>query len=84
MPDAAFPLPFRNGMFGVSKHAVISAGTEGIYDMGTLRLGDTAPDFTAETTEGQIRFHEWKAGSWAVLLGTRLVVTRVHLSGPSG
>ena len=67
MPDAAFPLPFRNGMFGVSKHAVISAGTEGIYDMGTLRLGDTAPDFTAETTEGQIRFHEWKAGSWAVL-----------------
>ena len=33
----------------------------------TLRLGDTAPDFEAETTEGKIKFHEWKDGSWAVL-----------------
>lgn len=33
----------------------------------TIRLGDTAPDFTAETTHGTIRFHEWKRGSWAVL-----------------
>ncbi|MGF1595652.1 MAG: peroxiredoxin [Acidimicrobiales bacterium] len=33
----------------------------------TLRLGDTAPDFTAPTTEGDISFHEWKKGSWAVL-----------------
>jgi alkyl hydroperoxide reductase subunit AhpC len=33
----------------------------------TIRLGDTAPDFSAETTEGPIRFHEWKGGSWAVL-----------------
>lgn len=32
-----------------------------------IRLGDTAPDFTADTTEGPISFHEWKAGSWAVL-----------------
>ena len=32
-----------------------------------IRLGDEAPDFTAETTEGTISFHEWKAGSWAVL-----------------
>jgi alkyl hydroperoxide reductase subunit AhpC len=32
-----------------------------------IRLGDTAPDFTAETTEGTIRFHEWKGGDWAVL-----------------
>jgi alkyl hydroperoxide reductase subunit AhpC len=32
-----------------------------------IRLGDEAPDFTAETTEGPIRFHEWKAGRWAVL-----------------
>jgi alkyl hydroperoxide reductase subunit AhpC len=32
-----------------------------------IRLGDTAPDFTAETTEGTIRFHEWKGDSWAVL-----------------
>ena len=32
-----------------------------------IRLGDEAPDFTAETTQGTIDFHEWKSGSWAVL-----------------
>jgi alkyl hydroperoxide reductase subunit AhpC len=33
----------------------------------TIRLGDTAPDFTAETTEGTMSFHEWIGDSWAVL-----------------
>lgn len=33
----------------------------------SLRLGDTAPDFQADTTAGPLSFHEWKAGSWAVL-----------------
>jgi alkyl hydroperoxide reductase subunit AhpC len=33
----------------------------------TLQLGDTAPDFTAETTEGSISFHDWIGDSWAVL-----------------
>ena len=32
-----------------------------------LRLGDEAPDFTARTTEGTIRFHEWLGDSWGVL-----------------
>jgi len=32
-----------------------------------LRLGDTAPNFTAETTEGPIDFYKWKGDSWAVL-----------------
>ena len=32
-----------------------------------LRLGDIAPDFTAESTEGTIRFHEWLGGGWGVL-----------------
>jgi thioredoxin-dependent peroxiredoxin len=32
-----------------------------------IRLGDTAPDFEAQTTEGSIRFHEWIGESWAVL-----------------
>ncbi|MGO4597359.1 peroxiredoxin [Terrabacter sp. 2RAF25] len=35
--------------------------------MATPRLGETAPDFDATTTEGPISFHDWKAGSWAVL-----------------
>ena len=32
-----------------------------------IRLGDDAPDFTAETTEGTINFHEWLGDSWGVL-----------------
>jgi thioredoxin-dependent peroxiredoxin len=32
-----------------------------------LQLGDTAPDFEADTTEGQINFHDWIGDSWAVL-----------------
>lgn len=33
----------------------------------TLTIGDTAPDFYAETTEGALHFHEWIGESWAVL-----------------
>ena len=32
-----------------------------------LRIGEVVPDFTAETTEGPIRFHEWLDGKWAIL-----------------
>ena len=32
-----------------------------------IRLGDTAPDFNADTTQGPISFHDWKGDSWAVL-----------------
>ena len=31
-----------------------------------IRLGDEAPNFTADTTDGEITFHDWKDGSWAV------------------
>ncbi len=33
----------------------------------SLRLGDVAPDFTAETTEGTIQFHEWLGAGWGIL-----------------
>ena len=33
----------------------------------SLRINDTAPDFTADTTQGKIKFHEWIGDQWAVL-----------------
>ena len=33
----------------------------------SLRINDTAPDFTAQSTQGQIRFHQWIGDSWAIL-----------------
>lgn len=33
----------------------------------SIRLGDVAPDFTAETTQGPVSFHQWKGNNWAVL-----------------
>jgi len=35
--------------------------------MSTLRLGDIAPNFTAQTTEGEINFHEWLGDDWGIL-----------------
>ena len=32
-----------------------------------IRLGDTAPDFTVDTTEGSVSFHEWLGDSWGIL-----------------
>ena len=33
----------------------------------SLHIGDTAPNFTADTTQGPVDFHDWKRGSWAIL-----------------
>ena len=35
--------------------------------MASLRLGDIAPDFEAETTQGKIKFHDWLGDSWGIL-----------------
>ncbi len=43
----------------------------------SIRLGDTAPDFTQNSTEGEIRFHEWLGDSWGVLFSHPKVFTPV-------
>ncbi len=45
----------------------------------SLRIGDTAPDFEAETTSGSIRFHDWLGNSWGVaLLPSQGLHARLH------
>ena len=36
-----------------------------------LRINDEAPDFTTETTQGSINFHEWVGDGWAILFRIR-------------
>src|SRR5213078_667195 len=45
---------------------MLESPRKGEIDM-SLRINDIAPDFTAETTHGTIRFHEWIGDKWAVL-----------------
>jgi thioredoxin-dependent peroxiredoxin len=41
--------------------------TETLTEAPVLRINDIAPDFTADTTQGKIRFHEWIGDGWAIL-----------------
>ena len=55
----------RGGKFRESR--LLWSGFGPTLDRMALRLGDTAPDFTAQTTEGELNFHEWLGDSWGVL-----------------
>jgi len=42
----------------------------------SLRLGDVAPDFTADTTQGTVKFHDWIGSGWAILFSHRATSRR--------
>ncbi|HEX2102667.1 MAG TPA: redoxin domain-containing protein, partial [Solirubrobacteraceae bacterium] len=57
-------VPTPRAVRGSPRHAAHTS--KGDQQMA-LQIGDTAPDFEADTTEGRIRFHDWIGDSWAVL-----------------
>src|SRR5262249_33653228 len=72
----SFPLAVRPPRYGVRgahdgrwQHETTGGLDTNDHQEGlmAIRLGDVAPNFKAPTTEGELDFHEWKKGSWAVL-----------------
>src|SRR5688572_13541002 len=60
--------PVWNGIDRKSRPGGSHFGTAvGRFTGMAIRINDDAPDFTAETTEGTISFHDWKKDSWAIL-----------------
>ena len=52
--------------------------------MATLRLGDIAPDFVQDSTEGSIHFHQWAGKDWVVLFSHPAdSVSYTHLTLPT-
>ncbi len=65
-PGSTSSLPAPSGAPSRRHHGSSSTTHERNMTMG-LQIGDTAPDFEADTTEGRISFHNWIGDSWAVL-----------------
>src|SRR5690349_10990212 len=51
----------------IGGESMMSTATVSPTTSGVLRINDVAPDFTAETTQGTIHFHQWIGDGWAVL-----------------
>jgi thioredoxin-dependent peroxiredoxin len=51
----------------ISKEKIMSTSTSAPIEAPALRINDTAPDFSAETTQGSIKFHDWIGDGWAIL-----------------
>ena len=57
---------WKRGLLSVNAPLVLQT-RHGKETIMAIRLGDTTPDFTAETTEGTIEFHKWLGDSWGIL-----------------
>src|SRR3954447_19557871 len=66
MPGRSGQIPDQIGRLSTCQSLAWHPETRGEKRMG-LRIGDTAPDFVANTTQGKIGFHEWLGDSWGVL-----------------
>src|SRR5579863_8743267 len=58
---------FQRTNFTISMSRQVIESERSTGDYMSLRINDTAPDFTAESTQGTIHFHDWIGNGWAIL-----------------